>query len=87
MLNIIIIPAFVVAMLAVYAAAEESVLKRVGARQSTHDAQEARDRAQKMREWIDENYQEWINGDALAEDFYDRPFNRLRLWLANIIAP
>jgi len=87
MLSIIIIPAFVVAMMAVYAAAEESVEKRVGARQSARDAQEARDRAQRVREWIDENYQDWLDGDQRAEDFYARPFNRLRLWIANIIAP
>ena len=80
MLNIIIIPAFVVAMLAVYAASEESVLKRVGARQSPQEAQQA-------REWIAEAYQEWLDGDQRAEDFYARPFNRLRLWIANIIAP
>ena len=80
MLNIIIIPAFVVAMLAVYLTAEESVLKRVGKKQSPQDILQA-------REWVEESLQEWINGDALAEDFYDRPFNRLRLWLANIIAP
>jgi len=80
MLNIIVIPAFVVAMLAVYAAAEESVLKRVGARQSPQDAQEA-------REWIAEAYQEWLDGDERAENFYASPFNRIRLWLANIIAP
>lgn len=87
MLSIIIIPAFVVAMLAVYLTAEESVLKRVGVRQSAQDAQEARDRAQRVREWIDENYQDWLDGDQRAEDFYARPFNRLRLWIANIIAP
>ena len=80
MLNIIIIPAFVVAMLAVYLTAEESVLKRVGIRQSPQDAQEA-------REWVEEAWQEWIDGNQRADDFYSDPVNRLRLWLANIIAP
>lgn len=80
MLNIIIIPAFVVAMLAVYLTAEESVLKRVGVRKTPEIAQQE-------REWIAETYQEWLDGDQRADDFYDRPFNRVRLWLANIIAP
>lgn len=80
MLNLIIIPAFVIAILAVYLAAEESVEKRVGARQSPQEAQQA-------REWIAEAYQEWLDGDQRADDFYSDPVNRLRLWLANIIAP
>lgn len=80
MLNIVIIPAFVVAMLAVYLAAEESVMKRVGAKQTP-------DIVQQERDWIENAYQEWLCGDQKAEDFYDRPMNRLRLWLANIIAP
>lgn len=87
MLNIIIIPAFVVAMLAIYLTAEESVLKRVGARQSPQDAQDRINHARRVREWIHENYQEWLDGDQRADDFYARPFNRLRLWIANIIAP
>ena len=80
MLNIIIIPAFVVAMLAVYLTAEESVLKRVGKKQSPQDILQA-------REWIEEAWQEWIDGNQRADDFYAKPVNRLRLWLANIIAP
>jgi len=87
MLNLIIIPAFVVAMLAVYAAAEESVEKRVGARQSPQDAQDRLNHAQRVSEWIHENYQEWLDGDQRADDFYAKPVNRLRLWLSNIIAP
>ena len=80
MLSIIIIPVFVVAMLAVYLDAEESVMKRVGAKQPI-------DIVQQERDWIETAYQEWLDGDEKAEDFYDRPINRLRLWLANVIAP
>lgn len=76
MLKIIIIPAFILAGLAIYAVVEEAMEWKYGHRQ-TPDEIEAFKAA----------YQEWLDGDQRADDFYDRPWNRLRLWLANIIAP
>lgn len=80
MLKLIVIPFFIFTCLCIYAAVEEAMQWKYGKRQ-TPETVEA------VNQWREEAYQEWLAIEANAEDFYTRPINRLRLWLANIIAP
>lgn len=80
MINLLIIPAFILAGLAIYAAAEEAVERRVGLRKPPETVQ-------LEREWAEQALNEWLYGNQRAEDFYDKASNRIRLWLANVIAP
>lgn len=84
MLNIIIIPAFIFAGLAIYAAAEEAVEWKTGRRRSLTSLQD-------HLNWMayhDERRME-IERKIIQEidAAYENPIYRLRLWLANIIAP
>lgn len=80
MVNLLIIPAFILAILAIYAAAEEAVERRAGLRKSP-------EKVQLQREWEDYVLNEWLYGNQRADDYYAKPANRIRLWLANKIMP
>lgn len=83
MLKLIIIPAFILTCLCIYAAVEEAMQCKYGKRQTPEYAEDII----RFDKWRKEVQQTWLDCHQRAEDFYDRPWNRLRLWLANIIAP
>ena len=80
MLKLIIIPAFILTCLAIYAAVEEAMEWKYGKRKTPESVDD-------FKQWCEDVHLEWVACNIRAEDFYDRPWNRLRLWLANIIAP
>lgn len=85
MLKIIVIPAFILTCLCIYAAVEEAMQWKYGHRQTPEMVEAINQRAEEVRQRCAEAYQEWLA--QRAEDIYSQPWNRLRLWLANIIAP
>lgn len=83
MLKIVIIPAFVIACLAIYAAVEEAMQWKYGHRQTPETVEDII----RWDKWREDVQQTWLDCHQRAEDFYAHPWNRFRLWLANIIAP
>lgn len=79
-MKLFIAPAFLIAGLVIYQAAEESVLLRIGARKSAAQIDEE-------RHWLSEAYRLWREGQEKAVEYYKNPMARLRLWLANTITP
>ena len=84
MLKIIIIPAFILAGLAIYAAAEEAVEWKTGRRRSIKSLQDHLNWMayhDERRMEIERNIIQKVNAT------YEKPIHRVYLWLANIIAP